>query len=62
MSAKQLEANSKLISGVTTSGKLFTFIPRLKLSHDFGNIKKFSSTANVICAIDKQNQIMCYDS
>lgn len=45
-SAKNLEANSKLITGLTTNGELFTFNPRLQLSKNFEKVRKFSSTSN----------------
>lgn len=57
--AKNLEANSKLITGLTKNGELFTFNPRLQLTQNLGKVRKFSSTSNQICAIDKQFKIVC---
>jgi len=60
-SAKDLEANHKLITGITKQGDLFTYLPLVNKSKNLGQVKKFASRHSGICAINSDNDIACYD-
>lgn len=60
-SAKQLESNDKFITGITTDGDLFTYIPEKSISKNLGQVIKFRSRSSGICAITASKQITCWD-
>jgi len=45
-----------------SNGDLFSYNTNKKESKNFGKVTKFSSTSSGICAINKKNKLLCYDS
>lgn len=59
-SAKFIESNRKLISGITTDGQLFSWNPVKGYSKTLGKVARFASSTAGLCAITGENELLCY--
>lgn len=59
-SAKFVQANSRLISGITKDGTLFSFNPTKDYFKALSKVKKYASSTAGLCAITGEQKLECY--
>jgi len=59
-SARFIDANQKMISGITKGGALFSYNPVHGYSKELSKVTKFVSNTARLCAITGDNNLVCY--